>query len=188
MKLLLIRHGETIENREGIFQGWNPGKLSRLGERQAKLLGKRLKDVKIDLILTSDLRRTYDTAKEISKYHKNIKLIKDKLLRERGLGDFQGKKRGEVDWREFNGESFLEVYARMKLFYKKILKKYKKETILIVGHGASGNILRLIIQKGNIKNRKRFKKLQNTFVTEYIIDKKGNSKLKYLNCRRHLEE
>ena len=85
MKLILTRHRETEENKEGILQGWLPGHLSLEGKRQAKLVAQRLQDVKVDFIYTSDLKRCLDTASEIAKRHKNAKLIKDKRLREAGI-------------------------------------------------------------------------------------------------------
>ena len=100
MKLILTRHGETVENKEGILQGWLPGKLTEEGIKQSKLAAQRLKDVKIDIIYTSDLKRCVDTANEIKKFHKNSKFIKEKALRERNLGIFTGKNKNEVNWDE----------------------------------------------------------------------------------------
>ena len=50
MKLVLTRHGETIENKKGIHQGWLPGNRSKQGIKQAELLAERLKSIKIDKI------------------------------------------------------------------------------------------------------------------------------------------
>ena len=48
MKLILTRHGETIENKKGILQGQKIGTLSKKGIKQAKKLALRLKGKKID--------------------------------------------------------------------------------------------------------------------------------------------
>ena len=64
MKLIITRHGETIENVKGIAMGSLPGNLSKKGKKQAKLVAKRLKNININAIYTSDLKRAYDTAKE----------------------------------------------------------------------------------------------------------------------------
>jgi len=45
MKLILTRHGETIENQKGIMQGHLPGHLSKQGVEQAKKLALRLKHI-----------------------------------------------------------------------------------------------------------------------------------------------
>lgn len=49
MKLIMARHGQTEENVKKIFQGHLPGKLTKLGEEQAKKLAERLKDEKLIL-------------------------------------------------------------------------------------------------------------------------------------------
>jgi len=63
MRLILIRHGETIENKKRIVQGHTHGTLSKNGIKQTRLVAKRLSDLKIDVIFTSDLRRAINTAK-----------------------------------------------------------------------------------------------------------------------------
>jgi len=82
MKLILTRHGETIENQKGIMQGHLPGHLSKQGVEQAKKLALRLKHNEIDAIYSSDLKRAADTAKEIARYHKKIPINFVQELRE----------------------------------------------------------------------------------------------------------
>ena len=48
MRILLARHGETPWNAEGRYQGQEDIPLSPVGEKQARLLGERLRDVRID--------------------------------------------------------------------------------------------------------------------------------------------
>ena len=61
--LLLTRHGETIENQRHVLQGQLPGTLSPLGKEQAVVLAEQLKQEPLDVIVCSDLARSYDTAK-----------------------------------------------------------------------------------------------------------------------------
>ena len=77
MKLIFVRHGETIENQNHTIQGQTPGQLSEEGKEQARLVAERLKEVKIDKIFTSDLARAKDTAKEIAKFHQDIPFTED---------------------------------------------------------------------------------------------------------------
>ncbi len=93
MKLILTRHGETIENKEGSLQGHLPGRLSETGKEQARKLALRLKDEKIDAIYSSDLVRTVDTAREIAKHHNSIPLHFVPKLRETRSWNFIRKKR-----------------------------------------------------------------------------------------------
>ena len=71
MILILERHGETQENKEGIFMGHLDTPLSAGGILQAEKLAKRLNAEKINFIYSSDLKRAKETAKEIAKYHTN---------------------------------------------------------------------------------------------------------------------
>jgi len=198
MKLILTRHGETIENKKGIAQGWLPGHLSSLGKKQVGLLAKRLKEIKIDSIYTSDLARAYDTAKEIAKYHKNSKLIKDRRLRERHLGPkIEGKVWPKIQKvvtgssRAANIPHSLETHAefwrRINSFYRFILKKYNDETILVVGHGGSTCFLDGMIHKLNLEKSLKIKLQKNTAISEYEINKNGKVKIIRINCDKHLK-
>ena len=42
MRLILVRHGETLDNVNGVLRGQGHGKLTKLGVEQAKKLAKRL--------------------------------------------------------------------------------------------------------------------------------------------------
>jgi broad specificity phosphatase PhoE len=198
MKIILTRHGETEDNKAGILQGWKDSKLSDVGRQQAKLLGERLKDAKIDVIYTSDLNRCVTTAKEIAKYHPKAKFIKDRRIRERGLGIFEGKKVGKNDWDALGGdlltnkprfgESFIESWVRIKDFYDEILAKYKTETILVVGHGGTTCILQGLLCDKNLEySLTKIDKLKNTAVTEIEITEDGSYNILTLNSEKHLK-
>ncbi len=62
MKLIIVRHGQTHENASGIIQGQGTGRLNEIGIEQAKRIGFRLKDEKIDVAYISYLERTKQTA------------------------------------------------------------------------------------------------------------------------------
>ena len=62
IELILSRHGETEENKLHIMQGQLPGHLSELGKQQAKALAETLDKEELDVIVCSDLARSYDTA------------------------------------------------------------------------------------------------------------------------------
>lgn len=127
MKLFVVRHGETIENATGYIMGHNPGRLTKEGVAQSKLLGKRLAKEKIDIFYCSDLRRTKDTLKEVLKYHKKTPVVYSPDIRERNLGVFQGKKRNEVNWNKLSGsfmnqkpkggESLMELKKKSPEFF-----------------------------------------------------------------------
>ena len=100
MKIIIIRHGETEENKKGIVQGQIPGHLSELGKEQAKKVAKRLSKEKINVIYSSDLDRAKNTAQEIAKFHKKTLFELKQELRERNWGNLQGKRKEKgISWR-----------------------------------------------------------------------------------------
>lgn len=66
ISLILSRHGETEENKLRIMQGQMPGHLSELGKQQAEQLADLLEEEEIDVIVSSDLARSYDTAMAVA--------------------------------------------------------------------------------------------------------------------------
>lgn len=64
-----IRHGETWMNLYTKMQGWSDTPLTKNGIKGAKKLGKILKDVPIDIAVTSDLKRASDSCKIIVNEH-----------------------------------------------------------------------------------------------------------------------
>ena len=196
MRLILVRHGETIHNLKGIIQGQYDSILSDTGREQAKKVAKRLKDEKIDLIFSSDLQRAHITAKEINKFH-DIEIILDKRLREQGRGIYENKKRGplleeikrlDIEYREFKpkgGESWYDLQQRTYEFFEE-LKKLKIDNILVTFHG--GPMTAIILKLLN-ESEDEFKKYhpKNTAITIFDLNDKINPKLELLNCTKHLE-
>lgn len=74
IELILSRHGETEENKQRILQGQMPGHLSETGKEQAEQLADLLENEPIDIIICSDLARSYDTAMAVAR-RKGVKPI-----------------------------------------------------------------------------------------------------------------
>lgn len=198
MRLIIVRHGETIENIKGTSMGHLPGKLSKKGKEQAKKVALRLKNEKIDYIYSSDLARAADTAKEIAKFHKNAPISFVKELRERNLGVFQGKKRkkhllNEKTWKRLNnrpknGETMAEMFIRAKKFYNKVFRKHKKDNILFVCHNGIKKMLVCAITKKRAKGFFDIQSFDNTSVSIFEIDEQKNHKIHVYNCTKHLKK
>ncbi|MBS3087721.1 histidine phosphatase family protein [Candidatus Pacearchaeota archaeon] len=194
MRLIITRHGETVENRAGIIQGHLPGVLSDLGREQAQRLAKKLKDEKIDLIISSDLARAVDTTREVARFH-DCEILFDERLRERYLGSFQGKREKEdlgigkdkliADVIKGDDvETHEEILARAKDLLNYILT-LDFENILLVGHsGICKNILRHVMNC----EHKDIPNLGNTSISIFEIDEDKNFNEILLNCVRHLDE
>ena len=88
MKLILVRHGETLSNRENRVQGITDMELSDYGRMQAEKLAESLKSEPIERIVSSPLKRAYETARAISKFH-GAMIEADRDLQEMNHGDFE---------------------------------------------------------------------------------------------------
>jgi len=188
MKLIITRHGETVENKNHIIMGQLPGHLNRLGIQQAKKVAKRLKNEEIDYIYSSDLARAANTAKEIRKYHKNvpIKFVKD--LREKYCGKYEGTstKIMHSDWNK-HAETDKHIYYRVKKFLDKTLHKHKTERVLFVTHGGTIRALMRIIRNKSWNNMYKDKNAGNTSITIATINENKKHRIHLLGCMKHLE-
>lgn len=196
MRLILTRHGETIDNINNILQGWQPGKLSSLGVIQAKRIAQRLKNTKIDIIYSSDLQRALDTAIEISKFHSSASFIEEPRLRERCFGIYEGRPRNMKEWSEIPGnfiykkpelgETLSEVQTRVSKFYDECLEIYPNKTILYVSHGGTLKLLAGHILGNTLKESWDLEKMSNAAYTKFDISNDKVELIKY-NCIKHLK-
>ncbi len=199
MRLILTRHGETIENAEGIIQGQSHGRLSELGKEQARKVANRLKEEKIDAIYSSDLERAAHTAEEIAKYHPHVRINFVRELRERHFGVLQGKKRSDADWnaskeeyakphtKPEGGESLNDIFERARKFLDSVLHKHRNDTVLFVAHGGLGRALIAVITGKPPSEFPNIGYLSNTSVSIFEIDETRNHKIHLLNSTEHLQ-
>ena len=136
MTLLLVRHGETIDNVQQIMQGQTQGCLTETGIRQAEELARQLANEPIDAFVSSDLKRSYDTCRIIAKPHQK-EIFTTPLLRERDWGDFTGEYIPDLKDRTWpdNVETLEQLKKRAAEFLRLMAEKYPHQTVLAVGHG-----------------------------------------------------
>jgi len=100
IKLVLVRHGQSVWNLENKFTGWTDVGLSENGIKEAKAAGVILKEkgFKFDIAYTSVLKRANDTLDYIldELNEKNIEIIKSWRLNERHYGALQGLNKKET--------------------------------------------------------------------------------------------
>lgn len=156
MKLYFVRHGRTLWNLEGRFQGAS-GDSPLLPESidVLKQLGQYLKEIPFDTIYSSDLPRAVKSAEIIqSQLQSPCPLKSIPNLREWQLGKLEGLKiatlnaiypqqikafrsnLAQFDPKMFEAESLYSTTQRTIRFIKS-LKGSPAERILIVGHGAN---------------------------------------------------
>lgn len=154
-KIILIQHCQSEHHINNMSGGWTDTPLTELGRKQAKTLGRKLKelvDSNDDYVLySSDLLRALQTA-EIVGRELGLEVIEDKNLREINTGVAAGKtkdwarenrnprtKNGfDLDYQEFQeGESWREFYSRVRSCMDRIYESEKTKNLMIVTHGGT---------------------------------------------------
>ena len=149
-QIIIVRHGETLWNINGIRQGHLDSSLTESGRAQARALGERLKRERFDALYSSDLGRAVQTAQMIAELSGH-EIVTDLRLRERHLGIFQGLSAEEMkqkypeeyqlnrslspDYVIPGGESIVQQVARNIACLNEIAEKHLGEAIVVVTHG-----------------------------------------------------
>ena len=166
MSITIVRHGESIWNKQNLFTGFMDVELSVDGIVEASNCGIELKNNNIiyDYAITSSLQRAYNTCEIIKTYlDYDLHMTKSENLNERDYGDLTGKNKKETAieygeeqvhlWRRSvnvnppNGENLLDVIKRVGEYYNKFILPLVKEekNILIVAHGNSIRALLVVL-------------------------------------------
>lgn len=155
-RLILVRHGETVWNKQGRYQGQIDTELSERGLEQGRALGRALSEVPIDEFYASQLRRAKDTAQFCADHHgKRVKV--DSRLQEIAHGTWEGKLASEIEgaypellraWREApdtvlmpDGESLDMVAERSMQAFTEIAAGNLGKTVLVAAHDATNKVL-----------------------------------------------
>lgn len=146
--LILVRHGETEENKQHILQGNMPGTLSELGKTQAKEAAEQLRSVAFDVCVCSDLKRCKDTAEIIFENLgiNSSNILYTKLLRERDWGALTGISVNNYPHPEMpdDAESMPVLKARVRIFLDFVKKTYPGQRVLCISHGFILRILQAV--------------------------------------------
>lgn len=155
MDLLLVRHGQSEANRDGIMQGRLDSPLTELGRRQAQAAGRWLKaqGLRWDAAYCSPLRRALDTALQITALSDAVAPGLEPDLAELHVGSIEGRTREEIrashpdfferdllgigDFSAFGGESYDQVQERVGRFMARLEERHgaPAHTVLLVAHG-----------------------------------------------------
>ena len=189
MEIFITRHGQTKWNALGKIQGQTDIELNDIGRGQAEETSELLKDEKIDLIITSPLKRAKETAEIInSKF--NVEIIEDKRLMERGFGECEGMTKDEraklkavtpeveniwnynTNVNVYNMETMKDFCFRVYDFLDDLIKKYKDKNILLVAHGGVSVPIKFYFSRKPLEefiDRDSIKGLQNCEVIKFEV-------------------
>ena len=164
MKLVLVRHGQSIYNLENRFTGWKDVDLTQQGIDEAIQAGKILKknNFNFDIAYTSNLIRAQETLSLIlKKLSSSLTPITNEALNERDYGDLIGENKKEAAdkfgkeqvqiWRRSydtpppGGESLKMTCDRVLPYFERILNQVLNNNTIIIS--AHGNSIRAIVKK-----------------------------------------
>ncbi len=160
-ELILIRHGETVWNRQRKLQGLGESELTDLGIRQAEAAAKALSGEHFDAVYASPLIRAKKTA-EIITEGLDAQILYDDDLREWNLGIFEGLTIKDIaeqypeeyirfssrdpDYVIPEGESSRQRYNRAVGCLQRIAGRHLRARILVVTHrGILDSVIRRIM-------------------------------------------
>jgi len=152
--IILLRHGETVWNKQKRVQGSKDSALTKKGEMQVKSIGIFLKENFDEnfIIYSSSLERAVTSAKIISHIlnTKSKSSFTSSYITEMSFGVFEGKTKEYIcssyadiqaersldKWNYdcFGFESYKKVYKRAEFFFKQNKKKLLTENVILVTH------------------------------------------------------
>ncbi len=141
-----IRHGELNNPKQVFYDREVPLPLNRIGKKQIESLGRFFLKNSIfsEVIYSSPLLRTKQSAKILSKLFGNKKIIFDKRLLERSSKNIAGRplvleKEWGDQYRNPNADYMVEspesMAKRISACIQELIKKHKGKTFFIISHG-----------------------------------------------------
>ena len=207
VRIALVRHGETFQNREHVVQGQHPhfGRLTEAGMIQARLLGKALAARPFEMVHSSPLERAVLTTALIllpRAGDRTLPLAFPPELREIHLGPLQGRPHAEwkaamngaepMTWRSPGGESWQDVQDRVTRWFRQAVLDAPQRTVLIVAHGGvnRGLIASLTgLTMGEAWQGPGVGAPQdNTCLNDLLVDREGRLQWALVNDSSHLLE
>ena len=156
-KIYIVRHAEAEGNIYRRSHGWYDAYLTENGLRQVDNLAKRMEGVHLDVIYSSDLRRTMQTA-EAPRRASGLPVIPEKGLRELQMGEWENLSWGDCsrrdavlassfaqseDWRSPGAESVQDLIDRTGETLRRLVKKHEGQSICLVSHSVAIRALML---------------------------------------------
>ena len=184
----IVRHGETEWNKERKIQGQHDTKLTPEALRQARELGKQLKNIDFSAVFSSDLIRAARTAQEIQ-LEKKATITTTQLLRERNMGVFEGKVVDQLtselkkllyqlDQATISEQKFLkcdvesveDLLTRLLRFLRQTAIAHQNQRVLVVTH--AGTMIQLLI-KFNYQQVKKFRQVWIDNLGYFVLNSDG---------------
>ena len=199
--LYLIRHGEAAGNKNRTFQGRVDAPLTDHGRLQLKDLAERFRTVNFDEIYSSPLQRAYETAQAVNTYHHKTIHLEPGIIELDG-GQWEGVHLSQLaqaspelmdawinhlqDFQAPGGESFRQVYDRVRETIQRLIRENPGKTLVLVGHGCSIKTALCYCKGLPLEQLQDMPWCDNTGVTKVEFDEQGHPTILYENDSSHL--
>jgi broad specificity phosphatase PhoE len=201
-RILLVRHGETDDNRNRVFQGQRGRGLNARGREQSARLAARLagSGIRFDALRCSDLQRARETA-DVLAAALALDPEEDRDLREVHLGAWEGLSTTEVaerfpeewaawhlgvDFKRGGGESYAELGERVARGIERAADRHPGRAVLVVSHGAAIKVFVGRVLGLGAAGLRAFQGAANTAVNLVERDDRGRWTLAIWNDAAHL--
>ena len=200
--LLLVRHGQSEANLQGIYAGHTNSALSALGVRQAEATAEYIaKTYRVDRVYASDLARARDTAKAVAD-KLGLPVVCDRDLREINAGAWEGVSfdrlisDGDAAYQVWltdigaaacpGGETVAELQKRVIAAVRRIAAENPGKTVVIGTHATPIRVLQCHCSGKPLSYMQSIPWVSNASVTVAEC-KDGCITLKNIGCDHHLE-
>ncbi len=153
--LTILRHGETVWNREKRYQGWLDSPLTEEGREQVRLRAESLRGERFGVLVSSDLGRTLESAaiagevlglpiaRTFMEFRESNLGILGGLTREEAMERYPGYIAPYGTFADSNAtplpgsESLDEVMLRTRRGARELLASYPSQHVLLIGHAGT---------------------------------------------------
>ena len=203
VRILLVRHGETVWNQENRWQGQADVPLSDNGRDQSWRLARRLEAEKqsVQAIYTSDLIRAVDTAMILGQ-SLGVEPTIETGWREMNIGTWSGLRTGEViarhpeEWERLRagedlprggGETFAHFQSRLIGAARSLINRHPGQQVAVVTHGGAVRAFLLYCRGLAMREFRKIDKIGNTGLSKVTLSADGRSLIHYVNNTSHLD-
>lgn len=201
--LYIVRHAEAAGNAARTFQGRTDAALTERGRLQAERLAERFREIPLDAVYTSPLRRAAETAAAVCRHHPGLAPEIHPDLAEIDGGDIEGR-----SWAEFSalypqasalwdgplhqfaapgGESMREVYDRVSRALTRIAAANPGRSVAVVSHGCAIKNLLCFASGAGFERLAETPWLQHASISCIEAGEDG-FRIRLMNDISHLEE
>ena len=203
VRILLVRHGETVWNQENRWQGQADVPLSDNGRGQSWRLARRLDAEKrsVQAIYTSDLSRAVDTAAILGRTL-GVEPTIETGWREMNIGTWSGLRTGEViarhpeEWERLRagedlprggGETFAHFQGRLIGAARSLVARHPGQQVAVVTHGGAVRAFLLYCRGLAMREFRKIDKIGNTGLSKVTLSADGSALIHYVNDTSHLD-